>query len=125
MSTNFTNCIKEFHKYFNVPISETPKLISHKDFIRRLTLITSEMGELGDAVRQQNIIEIADALGDILYVVFGMAVEMGLDIDRIFYEIHASNMSKINEDGSITKDAGGKIIKSLNYKPVDLSWITN
>ncbi len=123
METNFTNCMKDFHKFFDVLISKNPTLLKSEDFIRRLTLISSEVGELGDAVRKQNLIEIADALGDILYVTFGMAVEMGLDIDRIFYEIHASNMSKVNEDGTVTKDPGGKVLKSEQYKPVDLSWI--
>ena len=123
MSVNYMECMKMFHKVFDVPIANHPTMIKDKDFIRRLTLITSEVGEVGDAIRKKDIIEIADALGDILYVTFGMAVEMGLDMDRIFHEIHLSNMSKANEDGTITKDAGGKVLKSKNYHPVDLSWI--
>ena len=123
MMNNYMYQMKRFHKVFNVPISDKPKLLDSKDNIRRLTLITSEVGELGDAVRQKNIVEIADALGDLLYVTFGMAVEMGLDIDRIFYEIHMSNMSKAEEDGTITKDEGGKVLKSKNYKPVNLLWV--
>ena len=123
MMNNYMYQMKRFHEVFNVPISDKPKLLDSKDNIRRLTLITSEVGELGDAVRQKNIVEIADALGDLLYVTFGMAVEMGLDIDRIFYEIHMSNMSKAEEDGTITKDEGGKVLKSKNYKPVNLSWV--
>ena len=120
---DYVEMMKEFHKTFDVPISKEPKLINDNDFIRRLSLISSENGELNDAVRQKDIVEIADALGDLLYVVFGMAVEMGLDIDEIFKQIHKSNMSKANADGTVTKDVGGKIIKSANYKPVDLSWI--
>ena len=123
MMNNYMYQMKRFHEVFNVPISDKPKLLDSKDNIRRLTLITSEVGELGDAVRQKNIVEIADALGDLLYVTFGMAVEMGLDIDRIFYEIHMSNMSKAEEDGTITKDEGGKVLKSKNYKPVNLLWV--
>lgn len=120
---DYVERLKDFHRTFGVLISKKPGLISDKDFIRRLSLITSEDGELGDAVRRKNLVEIADALGDLLYVTFGMAVEMGLDIDRIFTEIHLSNISKAEEDGSVTKDEGGKVLKSKKYKPVDLSWI--
>lgn len=192
MSQNsYMEKMKEFHTMFEVPIAKKPKLLSPKDNIRRLTLITSEVGELGDSIRQGNIIETADALGDILYVTFGMAVEMGLhmkqaygktkfknliilspshalgcfagivegmcaiilsveknnlkqitndldyflqetfrmayniglDMNRIFRDIHKSNMSKANADGTIIKDKGGKILKSAIYKPVDLTWI--
>ncbi len=123
MNTDYMFKMKKFHSLFEVPISKEPTLLRAIDSVRRLTLITSEVGELGDAVRKQDLIEIADALGDILYVTFGMAVEMGLDMDRIFKEIHESNMSKANEDGTITKDAGGKVLKSKKYEPVDLSWI--
>ena len=123
MNANYVEQMKEFHRVFAVLINNRPVLLCNSDFIRRLTLITSEVGELGDAVRQKNLVEIADALGDLLYVTFGMAVEMGLDIDRIFTEIHLSNMSKANEDGTVTKDAGGKVLKSKKYKPVDLSWV--
>ncbi len=125
MSVNYIEKMKEFHQIFSVPIAKESTLITEKDFIRRLTLITSEVGELGDAVRKKDIVEIADAIGDLLYVTFGMAVEMGLDIDKIFDEIHTSNMSKANENGTVTKDAGGKVLKSKKYKPVDLSWIRN
>ncbi len=123
MKPDYVKMMKEFHELFGVPISSQASLISSHDFIRRLTLITSEVGELGDEIRKRNLVEIADALGDILYVTFGMAVEMGLDIDRIFTEIHESNMSKANADGTVTKDSGGKVLKSDTYKPVDLSWI--
>jgi len=125
IETSYVRQMKEFHKAFEVPISNCPVLIDSKGFIRRLSLITSEVGELGDAIRQKDIVEIADALGDLLYVTFGMAVEMGLDIDRIFTEIHLSNMSKANEDGSVSKDEGGKVLKSKRYNPVDLSWVKN
>ena len=123
MSSNYVEQVKSFHRLFGTPISDSPVLIKEKDFIRRITLITSEVGELGDAVRQKDIVEIEDAIGDLLYVTFGMAVEMGLDIDRIFNEIHISNMSKSDKNGKVIKDIGGKILKSKEYKPVNLSWL--
>ena len=120
---NYINMIKDFHWIFNVPRGDKPQLLLPGDSIRRLTLISSEVGELGNAVRQQDLVEIADALGDLLYVTFGMAVEMGLPMDKIFTEIHRSNMSKANKDGTVTKDAGGKVLKSSEFKPVNLTWL--
>jgi len=110
----------EFHKAFGVPFKEQASLIPNHDFIRRLTLITSEVGELGDAIRTRDLLKIADAIGDLLYVTFGMATEMGIDIDAIFTEIHRSNMTKIGPDGSIHKDVGGKILKPATYSPANL-----
>jgi predicted HAD superfamily Cof-like phosphohydrolase len=120
---NYMEMMKKFHKSFCVPISTSPKLLSPEDTIRRLTLITSEVGELGDAMRTKDLIEIADALGDILYVTFGCAVEMGLPMDRIFREIHRSNMSKVWCDGKVHKDEGGKVLKPPGFGPVDLLWL--
>jgi predicted HAD superfamily Cof-like phosphohydrolase len=120
---NYMKMMKEFHNAFCVPISTFPKLLSPEDTIRRLTLITSEVGELGDALRTKDLAEIADALGDILYVTFGCAVEMGLPMDRIFNDIHQSNMSKIWSDGEIHKDKGGKVLKPPTFTPVDLTWL--
>ncbi len=120
---HYTLMMKEFHETFDVPQGKRPTLLSAEDSLRRTTLITSEVGELGDAVREKDIVKAADALGDILYVVFGMAEEMGLDMDRIFTEIHESNMSKLKKDGTVLKDAGGKVLKPETYQHVDLSWI--
>lgn len=120
---DYVGMMKEFHKVFDVPMSDFPILLAASDFIRRTSLITSENGELNDGVREKDIVKIADGLGDLLYVIFGMAVEMGLDIDRIFKEIHESNMSKLQKDGTPLKDPGGKILKSDQFKPVDLSWV--
>jgi NTP pyrophosphatase (non-canonical NTP hydrolase) len=124
-SSMYVREMAEFHTTFDLPIRYKPTLLDPKDFIRRLSLITSEVGELGDAVRRKDIVEIADALGDLLYVTFGMAMEMGLDIDRIFDDIHRSNMTKVWEDGTVHKDAGGKVLKPETYTPVDLKWLEN
>lgn len=121
--TNYAQSVIDFHLAFGVPVKESPSHLLPEDYIRRLSLIASENGELNDAVREKNLVEIADALGDLLYVVFGMAVEMGLPIDEVFRQIHESNMSKLDDSGKAIKDAGGKVLKSKNYKPVDLSWL--
>lgn len=120
---NYLQAVKDFHVACDIPIAPKPTIIPDKDAVRRISLITSEVGELGDAIRKQDIIEIADALGDLLYVTFGAAAEYGLPIDKIFQLIHESNMTKIGPDGKAMRDAGGKIIKPPTYKPVDLWWV--
>jgi len=113
----------EFHKAFEVPIAACPALLPAEAALRRITLIESEAGELGDAFREKDLVKAADGIGDLLYVTFGTAVEMGLPIDEIFAQIHRSNMTKVCKDGSLLKDAGGKVLKPATYEPVDLSWL--
>ncbi len=116
---DYLNMVKEFHIIFTNEIGPRPQNINRKSFARRTRLIAEEFSEYCQAVSTDNIIEIADSLGDLLYVVFGAAIEHGLPMDRIFKKIHESNMTK--KDGH--KDSSGKWIKPDNYKPVDLSWL--
>jgi predicted HAD superfamily Cof-like phosphohydrolase len=100
-SNNLTNfqSVGEFHKVFGHPqptaiqkniLHENPKLIQF-----RLNLIKEEFNELIDAVEKKNMTELIDALGDILYVVYGMGQALGVDLDKVFKIVHASNMSKL------------------------------
>ena len=116
---DYLGMVKEFHKVLGIPIGENPRNIPRHAFGRRTRLINEELSEYCKAVSENNIVEIADALGDLLYVVFGAAIEHGLPMDKIFSQIQASNMTKI--DGHFDKT--GKWIKPDNYKPVDLSWV--
>lgn len=116
---HYLQWVIDFHTMLNLPAGNKPKLISQKAYARRMRLILEELSEYSKAVSNNNIVEIADALGDILFVVFGAAVEHGLPMDRIFSEICNSNMTK--KDGYM--DEGGKWIKPPNYKPVDLTWL--
>ena len=111
--------VKEFQKAFGMPIGEQPKSISRHAFARRLRLITEELSEYCEAVGENDIIKIADGLADLLWVVFGTAIEHGLPMDKIFEQVYISNMSK--KDGHLDKT--GKWIKPDNYKSVDLSWL--
>lgn len=113
----------EFHKVFGVPINTVPTMIDADDLLRRVTLISAEAAEFGDAARERDLIEMADALADLLYVTYGAAVELGIPIDEVFRQVHLSNMSKEGPGGEVVKDAGGKVLKPDTYKPVDLSWI--
>lgn len=112
--------VKEFHQAFELYVSEYPNREVPKN-VRRLreSLIHEECLELFLALDQNELIAIADALGDILYVVLGTAVSYGLDMERIFAEIHRSNMTKVG--GS--KRGDGKWLKPESYEPPRLGEI--
>jgi predicted HAD superfamily Cof-like phosphohydrolase len=86
----------------------------------RLDLIKEEYEELEEAVATRDVVEMADALGDIIYVVCGFAVELGIDLKAVVNEIHASNFTKLAEDGSVIKREDGKVLKGPNYLPPNI-----
>jgi predicted HAD superfamily Cof-like phosphohydrolase len=90
-------------------------MIPPKDRLRRARLIFTEAAEFIEAADKDDFVEMIDALADILVVTYGTAVELGVDLEPIFAEVHRSNMSK---DGG--RDAGGKILKGPSYSPPDL-----
>lgn len=89
----------------------------------RLKLIKEEVSELEQAIEQNNLIEIADALTDILYVVYGAGATYGIDLDACFKEVHRSNMSKLDKNGNPIYRKDGKVLKGPYYKPPDLESI--
>ena len=89
----------------------------------RLELIQEEVDELGEAMAQRDMVGIADALTDILYVVYGTGHSYGIDLDECFQEVHSSNMSKLGEDGKPIRRDDGKILKGPNYFEPDLESI--
>lgn len=135
--------VRTFHRLYGMPIHLGPvdSKFSHMSRARlemRLGLIYEELIELLDAcgaeieeayagdaatrhvtvredTRNRDIIEAADALGDILYVVYGLALEMGVDLRAVFHEIHASNMTKLGENGRPIRREDGKILKGPDY----------
>lgn len=106
--------VTEFHIKFGVPARARPEMISAEDRLRRVRLIFEEAAEFATACSTQNMVEIADALADLLYVTFGAAVEFGINIHPIFHDVHRANMSKTG-----SADAGGKITKGPNFVPPD------
>ena len=89
----------------------------------RLELIQEELDELSDAVADRDMIQIADALTDLLYVVYGAGHAFGLDLDECFQEVHASNMSKLGENGRPIHREDGKVMKGPGYFEPDLESI--
>ena len=89
----------------------------------RIELISEELNELWDAFDARDIVEVADALTDILYVTYGAAHAFGIDIDKCFDEVQRSNMSKLGEDGKPIYREDGKVQKGPNYFKPDLKKI--
>jgi len=119
--------VEEFSKAFNVPIGKTPQLIGKERGLLRWDLMEEENTEYLEAVNEDNIIEIADALGDMLYILCGTIIEHGMQdiIHSVFNEIHDSNMSKLGEDGKPIYREDGKILKGENYFRPNLKKILN
>ena len=111
---------KSFHETFQIGNSDAPTLIDERDYTLRYNLIKEENEEYLDACKNGDIVEIADALGDQLYILFGTILKHGLQhkIEEVFDEIQRSNMSKLDEQGQPIFREDGKILKSnLYFRP--------
>ena len=117
--------VKEFMEAFGQEVKESPKLADHKTAMLRLKLILEEFEELEDAQAEGHLVGIADALSDLLYVVYGTAHTFGIPIDKCFEEVHNSNMSKRSVDGNPIFRDDGKILKGPNFYEPDLKGILN
>jgi predicted HAD superfamily Cof-like phosphohydrolase len=109
--------VAEFHDVFRIGNANTIGLIDEKDYMLRYNLIKEENDEYLDACKNGDIVEIADALGDQLYILFGTILKHGLQdkIEEIYDEIHRSNMSKLDANGLPIFREDGKILKSNRY----------
>jgi len=86
----------------------------------RVELIQEELEELQNGLDSRDIVEVADALTDLLYVVYGAGHAFGIDLDECFAEVHESNMSKLGENGRPIYREDGKVLKGPNYFPPNL-----
>ena len=111
--------VEQFHEEFNLMINDKPTIPPVKEQKLRHSLIQEERDELALAFFTNDIIEVADALGDLLYVVYGAAITCGIDLGKVFMEIHRSNMTKV---GGVQNEAG-KLIKPDTYSPPELAKI--
>lgn len=109
------NKVREFHETFGAPVAETPRLILKDRADLRVELIREETDELRDAILDADLVGVADALGDLAYVVYGAAVEYGIDLNEVIGEIHRSNMSKLDENGEPIYREDGKILKGPGF----------
>jgi predicted HAD superfamily Cof-like phosphohydrolase len=117
--------VEEFHNAFGQENGKNPSKIKWPESQLRYRLMDEENGEYLEACAKQSLEEIADALGDMLYILCGTILKHGMHhiIEDIFNEIHSSNMSKLGEDGKPILRADGKITKGPNYFRPELSKI--
>jgi len=113
-STNF-ELAGDFMSSFGQDVLDTPTLPEQNLAKLRLELIREEVEELNVGIEGMDIVEIADALTDILYVVYGAGHAFGIDLDECYHEVHRSNMSKLGADGKPIYREDGKILKGPNY----------
>ena len=118
--TNFEK-VGLFMKTFNQEVKTSSSLSSEKINTLRINLISEELEELKKAISDNNIVEIADALTDILYVTYGAGHAFGINLDKCFNEVQESNMSKLDQDGKPIFNEHGKVMKGPNYFKPDLS----
>ena len=100
---------------FGQEVKTKPSFPSGKIMDLRSSLIEEELKELKDAMKNKDLIEIADALSDILYVTYGAGHAYGINLDKCFNEVQNSNMSKLGEDGKPIFNENGKVMKGPNY----------
>ena len=118
--TNFEK-VKTFMKTFGQEVKEKSSLSSDKINELRFNLIKEELEELRIAIDTKNLVEVADALTDILYVAYGAGHAFGINLDKCFDEVQQSNMSKLDDRGNPIYNDSGKVMKGPKYFKPDLS----
>ena len=118
--SNF-NKVKIFMETFGQEVKNKPSFSSEKINNLRYELIREELDEFKEALKNKDILEVADALTDILYVTYGAGHAFGIDLDKCFEEVQQSNMSKLNENGKPIYNESGKVMKGPNYFKPDLT----
>jgi len=112
--SNF-NKVKTFMKTFGQEIKTKPSFSTDKINILRYDLIKEELEELKVAMESKDLLEVADALTDILYVTYGAGHAFGINLDQCFNEVQNSNMSKLGENGKPIYNEAGKVMKGPKY----------
>ena len=117
--TNFEK-VKEFMTTYGQEVKNKSEFPNEKIINLRKKLIEEEYNELKEAINENDIVEVADALTDILVVTYGAGAAFGIDLDKCFEEVHRSNMSKLSDTGKPIYNEFGKVMKGPNYSPPDL-----
>jgi len=112
--SNF-NKVKTFMEIFGQEVKTKPSFSTDKNNSLRYDLIKEELEELKEAMENKNLLEVADALTDILYVTYGAGHAFGIDLDKCFEEVQNSNMSKLDEDSKPIYNESGKVMKGPKY----------
>ena len=122
--TNFEK-VKNFMQTFGQDVKKKPSFSNDKINKLRYDLIKEELDELKIALNNKDLLEVADALTDILYVTYGAGHAFGINLDKCFEEVQNSNMSKLGEDGKPIYNESGKVMKGPKYFKPDLTKFVN
>ena len=122
--TNFEK-VRLFMKTFGQEVKIKPSLSTDKINNLRISLIDEELEEFKNAIKNNDLKEVADALTDILYVTYGAGHAFGINLDKCFDEVQQSNMSKLGDDGKPIYNDKGKVMKGPNYFKPDLTKFVN
>ena len=122
--TNFKH-VKKFMETYGQEVKVIADFPNEQTVKLRVDLIKEELSELIDAIKDKDIVEVADALTDILYVTYGAGHSFGIDLDACFAEVQRSNMSKIGLDGKPIYSESGKVMKGPNYFKPNLKKLIN
>jgi len=117
LGTNYTK-VRYFHKKFGVKVGRIGHVPPPERVLLRVRLMAEEFSELVEAMQKNDYVNAAKECADLLYVVYGTAVEFGFPIDEVFHEVHRSNMTK-----TPAVDSGGKVTKGDNYEPADVATV--
>ncbi len=109
--------VKEFHEQFDIHVAPIPSAPDEATQILRNRLIQEEFEEFQEAMQQKGLPDMAKELADLLYVVYGTAVSLGIDMEPVFKEVHRSNMSKVGG----YKREDGKWVKPATYSPANIA----
>jgi predicted HAD superfamily Cof-like phosphohydrolase len=115
--------VAAFHLAFDLPRRVTPSIVAASEGLiqLRITLLEEEVAEFKEAAQKRDLVAVADALADIVYVAYGAAVTFGIDLDAVVAEVHRANMSKLDEHGRPVLRSDGKVCKSDRYRPPDIA----
>ena len=122
--TNFQK-VKNFMETFGQEVKSKPSFSSDKINMLRYNLIKEELEEFKQALNNNDLLEVADALTDILYVTYGAGHAFGINLDKCFEEVQNSNMSKLDDNGKPIYNEHGKVMKGPNYFKPDLKKFIN
>jgi len=122
--SNF-NKVKTFMETFGQEVKNKPSFSTDKINGLRYDLIKEELEELKEAMENKDLLEVADALTDILYVTYGAGHAFGIDLDKCFKEVQSSNMSKLGKNGKPIYNESGKVMKGPRYFKPDLTKFVN
>jgi len=115
IESNYYEMVRFFCRTFGRPVNDKPTIIDDLESYQYIRLLKEELGELERSVRDNDLVEISDALADLSYVIIGMAVAYGINWDSCMHAVHDSNMTKLGVDGKPIYGPDGKIQKGPNY----------